>query len=248
MDELEAEAGALVEAAVAHLRETAVRYGLPFDDRAQSLAKQKLGQQGFASRAEVVRFFEAPPSALHDVVQATCDKYADKIIADLGSLAATSPDLQQPSRWRREGHQARDTRFVAQLHAAATATERLLEATKGSPLEAAANEARSTEDPDAVDIPGEAVCDFEEVWRELCMMYTDAHDEETLTNVAQIVMPHLFRACTRTIAALAIQDHENDYELLTEMLDDVNIHVPHLCLPSVQRVLYQLDAATSSWR
>jgi len=121
MDELEAEAEAVLEAAVAHLRETALVYGLSFDDRAHALAKQKLAQHGFKSLAEVVRFYEEPPLALHDVVQATCAQHTDNIIADLGSLAATSRELQEPSRHRHEGTRAYGDRIAAQLRAAGAA-------------------------------------------------------------------------------------------------------------------------------
>ena len=122
MDELEAEAEAVLEAAVAHLRETARLYGLSFDDRAHAFAKQKLAQHGFKSLAAVVRFYEESSLALHEVVQATCAQHTDKIIADLGSLAATSRELQEPSRHRHEGGQARADRIAAQQRAAAAAS------------------------------------------------------------------------------------------------------------------------------
>ena len=117
MDELEAENEAVLEAAVAHLREVAQKYGLPFDDRTHALAKQKLAQQGFASRAEVVQFYEDSPLVLTEIVQATCAQHTDKIIADLGHHAATSRELQQPSRHRHEAPHVYAARIDTQLRA-----------------------------------------------------------------------------------------------------------------------------------
>ena len=98
MDEFEAEAEAVLEAAVAHLRETSYMYtNVYFDDRTQALAKQTLAQQGFTTRDEVVQFYEASPPALHDLVKATCTQHVDKIIADLGSLTGTGRYLVRPS-------------------------------------------------------------------------------------------------------------------------------------------------------
>jgi len=89
-------------------------------------------------------------------------------------------------------------------------------------------------------IDSEHVCQFDVVWRELCLGIPTAHTTEQVGSLVQIVLPHLFWAGVTTISQLA--DIEGAlYEMLTDIEEWVNVENMGIECPTEASMLTRLD-------
>jgi len=109
----------------------------------------------------------------------------------------------------------------------------------GTALESVATHGKATVNGTVI-IDSEHVCQFDVVWRELCLGIPTAHTTEQVGSLVQIVLPHLFWAGVTTISQLA--DIEGAlYEMLTDIEEWVNVENMGIECPTEASMLTRLD-------